>query len=875
MIGTRLEHYEITAHLGSGGMGEVYRATDSKLGRSVAIKILPDAFARDEERLARFEREARVLASLNHPHIAAIYGIEESADRKFLVMELATGETLADRIARGPIPLDQALAIAPQIAEALEAAHEKGIIHRDLKPANIKVSADGRVKVLDFGLAKAFAGEVANSNLSNSPTMSLAATNAGVILGTPAYMSPEQAKGAEVDRRTDVFSLGAVLYEVLTGRQAFPGDNAAEVLAAVIKEEPAWDRLPKETPPAIRRLLQRSLRKDRNRRLQTAADFLIEIEESVANPVQPVHISALPHRERLAWIAALVLAVTVAVAASRLLVQAPVADAAETRVDIVTPPGSNLASFAISPDSRKIAFVAEDGGQQKLWVRSLDKTAAESLAGTEGALLPFWSPDSKAIGFFAVGALKRIDLGGGAPQTLASLGNANPGGGTWSPDGVILFSRGAQQWRVSASGGDAAQVTRPNSPQTTNQRFPQFLPDGRRFLFTVEGTPEARAVYLGSIDSTETRRLVSADAFTASHYVRPGWLFFVRQGALLAQRFHLERGEISGDAITVANQVTSTSAGVMSGTFSVSAQGVIAYRSFEASSRQLVWFDRSGKELGSVGAADALMVGPNLSPDGRRAAVGLQVQSNTDVWILDEARARRLTFDAGVDQFPVWSPDGTQVAFDSLRKGTRDLYVKPSDGAGSDELIVESPIGKSPVHWSSDGRFLLYWVADPKTLGDLWVLPMLGERKPFVFLNTPGDERAGQFSPNGRWVAYHSSESGRLEIYVRPFPGPGGQWLISSGGGVQPRWSRDGRELYYIAPGGTLMVVPVVERGGAIEPGPPAPLFQTRVWDGGSNFAVKQQYDVSTDGRFLINVTTAENNAPPITLILNWQPQTQ
>jgi len=730
----------------------------------------------------------------------------------------------------------------------------------------VKITPDGKLKVLDFGLAKAFEAETSKANVSQSPTLSMAATNAGVILGTAAYMSPEQAKGQHVDRRTDIFALGAVLYETLTGTQAFAGDTVSDILSRVILAEPDWSRLPKKTPANVRHLLKRCLHKDRNLRLRDAGDVKLEILAPQVE-VEP----AAPRgqgRERVAWIVALIAAAAVGAISAALVFRAPAVDALETRLEIVTPPTANLASFAISPDGRKIVFAATVDGQTKLWLRLLDGTAAQVLEGTEDGILPFWSPDSKSIGFFAVGSLKRLDLAGGLPQKLADLGGANAGGGSWSPDGVILFA-GSNVTRVPASAGQTMPATKLEAPVLA--KFPQFLPDGRQFLFNVSGgTPEATGVYLGSLDSSETKRLTSADAQTLCLYVEPGWLFFVRQGTLLAQRFDSVRSDLLGDPVAVADQVNFSTGTGNSAAFSASATGVIAYRSGGASSRQLTWYDRSGNALGPLGAAEPFILGPTLSRDGRRAAVGRNVQTNRDVWIFDMARTTQLTFDAAIDQFPLWSPDGAQIVFDSNRKGTRDLYLKSSDGSGSDELLVESPRGKSPVDWSRDGRFILYWVNEERTLGDLWIVPMQGARKPEVFLNTDADERAGQFSPDSRFVAYHSNESGgRLDIYVRPFRGPG-QWLVSAGGGVQPRWSADGKELYYIAPGGKLMSVPIVVKGAAIEHGVPMPLFQTRIWDGGSNFAVKQQYDVAPDGRFLINISTADE-VTPITVVLNWR----
>jgi eukaryotic-like serine/threonine-protein kinase len=873
MIGTKLAHYEITSHLGSGGMGDVYQATDSKLGRSVAIKFLPEAFSHDSERVARFQREARVLASLNHPNIAAIHGLEESGHRKFLVMELVGGETLAERIKRGPIPVDESLQIAKQICEALEAAHEKGIIHRDLKPANVKITPEGKVKVLDFGLAKAFAADVAEVNLSNSPTLSQAGTNAGIILGTAAYMSPEQAKGAAVDRRTDIFAFGSVLYEMLTGRRAFPGETVTEILARVIEREPEWNRLPQNTPAGIRRLIERSLRKDRGRRLQTATDARIEIEDARTEP-QPSHqavTSVAPRMlARLMWLVAL-LVFTVAATLTMVYFFAPAGapDTPETRVDIVTPATTDPISFALSPDGRQLVFAASGDGPPRLWLRSLDKVMAQPLTGTEGASYPFWSPDSRSVGFFDGIKLKRIEITGGSPQTLADAFNR---GGAWSPEGVILYSQTARSplFRIPASGGKPVAVTVLTEKQQSH-RFPHFLPDGRHFLFYVQGSPETGGIYLGSLDAREAKRLTTADA--AGVYAPAGWLLFIREGTLMAQRLDLARGELSGDPVTVADRVTFD--GNNTGAVSVSATGLVAYRAGGVNGRQLAWFDRSGKPLGTLLTPDQNnLSAPRLSPDGRRIAVARMVQGNNDIWIVDADRATRFTFGQSIERFPMWSPDGNRIVFSSSPKGPSDIYQKSSSGSGSEEPLLESSENKTPRDWSSDGRFILYENTAPTAASsdaDLWVLPTEGARKPFVFLKTNFRELAGQFSPDVRWVAYMSNESGRFEIYVRPFPGPGGQWQVSTSGGIYPRWKPDGKELYYIGPDGSVMAVPIAIKGATVEPGRPVSLFRTRMYGGSTDVSVGAEYDVARDGRFLIDTIPGDASSP-ITLLQNWKP---
>ncbi|MBI3049381.1 MAG: serine/threonine-protein kinase [Acidobacteria bacterium] len=886
--GSRIGPYEIQAVLGAGGMGEVYRARDTKLDRDVAIKILPEAFARDPDRVARFEREAKTLASLNHPNIGAIYGLEEGSGVvasgfsrtdvvRAIVMELVEGLTLAERIAQGPIPVEEVLPIARQIADALEAAHEHGVVHRDLKPGNIKVTVDGKVKVLDFGLAKlvgpAEAGHYAPSGgLTASPTLSVQATVAGVILGTAAYMSPEQARGKPVDRRADIWAFGCVLYEMLTGKQAFAaGETVSDAIAAILKNEPDWSALPAETPAAVRMLLRRCLQKDPQKRLPHIGAARIELEEGEHAPAEATRAAdgraSARRRERLMWAAALVGVVVIAAVAIAWALR-PAPSPPEMRVEINTPPTNDLVSHAISPDGQRLVFVAPDAGQPKLWLRSLDSTTVQPLPGTEAALYPFWSPDSRSVAFFAGGALKRLEPGGGPPQTLAAAPAAR--GGTWGEGGAILFAAtsGGPLLRTSATGGEVVPVTTLADGQVAH-RFPQFLPGGRRFLFYATGTENVAGIHLGSIDRAEMTRVTPADS--AGRYLHPGWLVFSRQGTLLARRFDPTRGELVGDPRHVADAVVQDVVQAI-GAFSVSTTGTLTYRIGGTAGRQLTWFDRSGKIVGTLGPADNTLDEAALSPDGRRVAVRRTVQDNSDIWLIDSVRTTRFTFDRNVELYPLWSPDGSRLVFTRMPS----LYVKSSSGAGTDELLLKVPLTSAAQDWSSDGRFVLYNYVDPKTGGDLSVLPMDGDRKPFVFVNSTFHERLGQFSPDGRWVAYQSDESGRYEIYVRPFPGPGGQWQVSTSGGVTPRWRADGRELFYIAPDGTLTAAPIIVNGAAVEPGAPVALFRPRiVWGGTNPIGVRWQYDVAPDGRFLINVVTEEASASPITLILNWNPERQ
>jgi Tol biopolymer transport system component len=874
-IGTKLGSVEVLAVIGRGGMGEVYRARDTKLKRDVAIKTLPDEFSHDADRLSRFQREAEVLASLNHPNIAAIYDLQEAEGARFLVLELVEGETLADRIARGPIPIDEALQIAKNICEALEAAHEKSIVHRDLKPANVKITPDGKVKVLDFGLAKGMSGTATATTLSNSPTL-VSGSMGGAIIGTAAYMSPEQARGMTVDRRTDIFAFGCVLYEMLTGQQAFQGGTVSDILAAVLKMEPDWNRFPHDTPIAIRRLLRRCMQKEHSRRMKYAEDVRIEIEEVRTESErvdQPADLMVSRSGGRLGWMAAALSAVImVAVILAAPYFRAP-AELREMRTEIVTPATTDPISFAISPNGRRLVFVAAGQEQPQLWLRQLDATVPQQLAGTEGARQPFWSPDSQSVGFFAGGKLKRIDIAGGPPQTLA---DAAPGwGGSWSSDNLILFAStiNSPLLRVPASGGEAEPLTL--SAKIVNQyygyRLAQFLPDGRQFLFYVQGTEDTRGIYLGSLDSAEPTRLTAADSGGA--YMPPGWLLFMRQGTLVARRFDLARRELHGDAVTMADSIGLDSNGNV-GAFSVSATGLVAYRTGAVSRSQLTWFDRTGKTLGTFGVVDDNNLQyPELSPDGRRVAVRRTVQNNQDIYLLDAVGPTRFTFTASGEQYQAWSPDGNWIAFGSNRKGVYDLYKKPSSG-GNEELLVESPQVKNLDDWSPDGRSILYSSEDPKSGRDLWVLPLDRDGKPgkpIEFLKTNFQEHRGRFSPDGQWVAYVSDQSGQPDIWVRPFPpGPGGEWQVSVGGGVQPRWRRDGKELYYIAPDGRLMAVPVMIKGAVFERGAPVPLFGTRI--AGTNAYTRQQYDVAADGRFLFDVTTEDGATSPITLLQNWKP---
>jgi eukaryotic-like serine/threonine-protein kinase len=873
-VGQQLGSYEITALLGKGGMGEVYRARDTKLKRDVAIKILPEEFSRDPGRVDRFQREAEVLASLNHPNIAAIYDLAEANGTRFLVLELVEGETLAERIQRGAVPLDEALKIAHSICEALEAAHERRIIHRDLKPPNIKITPDGKVKLLDFGLAKAFQKQHQIS-LSDSPTL-INGSVPGVILGTAAYMSPEQATGKETDTTSDMWAFGCVFYEMLAGRAAFEGESAGEILGGVFKAEPDWSRLPANTPEAVRRLLRRCLQKDRKRRLQSVSDARIEIEEAeVESRAEPRPVrQALTRGQQLAWmsIVAFVALVAAVVVANNVRSAAPTP---EMRVDINAPPSSDPTSFAISPDGQKIVFAGTLNGRSSLWLRSLDSASTRPLAGTDNAQLPFWSPDSLSVGFFADGKLKRTDLLGASVQILARA--PVPDGGTWGGNDTILFvpiSNGPI-FRISASGGGEGIPATKLADQETGHGFPHFLPDGTHLVYSVRGG--APGIHIGRLGAMESRRLFDADSNTV--YAPTGHLLFSRQGALFARRFDPVRLEMQGNPFTVAEQIALNPRRAMA--LSVSAAGLIGYRTGSASGlRQFVWFDRSGRELSKVGDPIAAALNPSLSPDGRRLALQRTLNGNTDIWLLEMDRGvlTRFTSDPAIDVTPRWFPDGQHIAFGSARNarnGAVDLYQGSATSSGTEKLLVASPQGKSAMDFTPDGQLLLYRSADPNLGFDIWALPLTGDRKPFPVIRTEFEEGDAQFSPDGKWIAYQSNESGRYEIYVQPFPGLGGKRSISTNGGSQPRWRHDGKELFYIALDGRLTTVPMELSADdkRVNVGLPVPLFIARI--GAPVLALdSQQYIVSSDGqRFLINTLVEEANTSAITLILNWKPK--
>ena len=857
-------------------MGEVYRARDTKLNRDVAIKVLPDSFASDADRLARFTREAQTLASLNHPNIAQIYGLEESDGVRALVMELVEGEDLSQRIVRGPIPIDETLPIARQIAEALEAAHEHGVIHRDLKPANIKLRPDGTVKVLDFGLAKATESATgASVNLSHSPTITspVMMTGMGVILGTAAYMAPEQAAGGVADKRSDVWAFGVVLMEMLTGRSVFTGETVSHVLASVLKSEPDWTTLPVETPAPLRRLLRRCLEKNRKRRLSDASDARLEIEEAALG----TDIASVPpaarttRREVLAWaIAGLAVIAAISVVAWPALTRPALIPMAASQFVVPAPEGLVYRPApAISPDGRTIVFAAAGtDGRSQLWVRPLDVITARALPGTEGGTAPFWSPDSRSIGFFTFGHLKKTEVSGGLPQILASVTGSIGRAGSWNRDGIILFSEGLNRALKKVSAVDGAVVT------VTTGSNPFFLPDGRHFLvFQVERSGASAAetsgqgIYVGAVDSPDTKLLVLADS--AGVYASEGFLLFSRGGVLMAQPFDAVHLTTTGDAVPIADRVQVTPG--FRQVVSVADDGTLLYGSSTPQETRLDWVDRRGTQVALV-APPARFGNLALSPDGTRVAFDRPPEGSaaSDVWLLDLAQniSSRFTFGPYVDNVAVWSPDSRTVAFASSSGGnTLNIAQRPANASAPPQVLLklDAPPPMFPSDWSSDGRFLAYFRTDPKTKLDQWVLPLFGDRNPIHLLHSEFNESQGQFSPDGRWIAYVSDESETPQVFVQSFPALTGKWQVSTNGGTQPRWRRDGKELFYLAPDRKLMAV-TVKTVDVFERATPQPLFDTTL----PPDSTRQSYSVSADGqRFLLPVPV-ETNSSPFTIILNW-----
>ncbi len=866
MIGRTLSHYKVLEKIGEGGMGEIYLAKDTKLDREVAVKVLPSAFSENKERLARFEREAKLLASLNHPNIAAIHELEESDGVHFLALEYVPGETLAERIKRGPIFIDEALPLFKQIAEGLEAAHEKGVIHRDLKPANIKVTPEGKVKVLDFGLAKAMAGETPFQGLSESPTITRDDTETGVLLGTAPYMSPEQARGKRVDKRTDIWAFGCCLYEALTGKVAFLGETVSDTIAATLDREPDWHALPETTPVSFQRLLQRCLNKDSGERLQHIGDARIEIKEVLAERALPVDSTTAERRtarwkQAVPWgLAALALAVSIAFwNLWRPRVPNDPAQTGAMRFALTLPEGFVLPQdtygYAISTDGKKVVVVASRGTDSRLYLRKLDQTSFEEIPGTEGARFPFFSPDGEWVGFTTEDCIKKMFLGGGTPQVLCEDCRPTSSAPDWAVDDSIFFGSRTGLWRISASGGRPELLAAPDSTQVQATLFlwPEFLPDEETVLFTISGGGRT-SIALLSLETGEWRTLLEGGS--QPHYMPTGHLVYAHDGQLMAVPLDPKTLDILGDPTPFLETLA---VGFFSTNFDASENGTLVYVPRKES--KLVWRDHQGNAH-VIPAPARDYREPDISPDGKRVAVNIVEGAARDIWVYDLERGTltRLTF--GKDEwFTLWTPDGENIVFTSGRAGQYNLYMKRADGSGDAEQLTVHEHQQKASSWSPDGRVLLLNVVDPDTGGDIYQLTLDEDRTLTPFLKTPFFELNPKFSPDGRWVAYGSTESGRWEVYVRAYPS-GEKQMVSVEGGRQPIWHPNGRELFF-ASGSNFMAVSFSARP-AFHVGAPRVLFELSSVPGLNN----ENIDISPDGeRFLVADRAVIRK---INVVLNW-----
>ena len=889
--GDALGPYEILSFIGAGGMGEVYRARDKRLGRYVAVKVMLRESGEGSELSQRFEREARAISNLNHPHICSVYDIGSQSGIDYLVMEYLEGETLSRRLTGGPLPQDQALRIAIEVADALDKAHRQGFVHRDLKPGNIMLTKSG-AKLLDFGLVKLTrprAGVSAEA-VETQATTELALTQQGAVLGTSYYMAPEQLQGKPTDARTDIFAFGAVLYEMLTARRAFQGRNSASVIGAILHEEP-------EPISAIRpggghlnvqleHVIQSCISKDPDERWQTMHDVKSQLEwirqQKISGSARTVAVRRLTRRMLLFGGAGLLAAAALGFAVAGLVFRPAIPG--PVRFTVSPPEGTVLSgSIAVSPDGERLAFVTATGeGAQQLRVRSLDSLDARALPGTEGASHPFWSPDGQFIGFFAEGKLKKVRAAGGPPQELFNdVFDAR--GGTWSHSGVIVFAPnvGDRLYRIQDSGGPATPVTAVDSGrQESGHQWPHFLPDGKSFLYLVwSSQPENRGVFVGSLDSRTSKRVLAADwaASNADRASAPEWLLFLKGATLMRQDFDLRTGSVSGYATPLGENLwfDLTTPGLTA--FSAAGEKVLAYRTGGARQTQLTWFDRSGKSLGTVGPPGAYR-DVRLAPDERRIAISrMDPQTGTnDVWVFEPARdvTTRHTFDTLDDISAVCSPDGSRLVYSSSRQGPYNLFSKSAGGSAGEQPLLTSGVSKFPTDWSRDGKYIVFANWDVKTKWDLWVLPASGDSKPVPFVVSDFDAFQAYFSPDGRFIAYTSNESGRYEVYIQEFSpggkGGGARWQVSTRGGAQPQWHPGGNELFYLAADKKLMAVPLGS-GARSEPGTPRPLFQTQV-PGLVN--ARNHYAIGSAGdKFLINTVVGESSSGAIVVTLNWAPK--
>jgi Tol biopolymer transport system component len=876
--GTRLGPYEIVAPLGAGGMGEVYRARDTRLERTVAVKVLSSHLSASPEVRQRFEREARTISQLSHPHICALHDVGREGETEYLVMEYLEGETLANRLSKGPLPLEQTLRYGVQIADALDKAHRQGIVHRDLKPGNVMLTKSG-VKLLDFGLAKVIAPASQQSSLTALPTQH-ALTQEGTILGTFQYMAPEQLEGKEADARTDIFAFGCVLYEMATGKRAFSGATQASLISAILRDDPQpISQVQPTSPPALDHVIKKSLAKDPEDRWQNAADLGGELKWIAEGGSQMGAAAVAPSRRRrrdwFAWAAAGLLLLATLFLGNEVR-RLRTGDRGRAVHSFIDPPGKtsfrltgdDSAPIAVSPDGERVVFGA--GG--KLWVQSLTTGAVAGLAASDGGRFPFWSPDSRSIGFFSDGKLRVMEASGGPVQTICDA--PNPRGGTWGTSGVIVFAPdiSAGLFRVAASGGAAAPLTMiTDRKKHTTHRWPYFLPDGKRVIYLAANHASPRSeengIYVVSLDGGAPRRLMSS--YGSAQYAS-GWLLSVRDTSLMAIPFDAKRVEVSGRPVRVADDVNFDT-GVWRGTFTVSENGVLAYQiAQEGGGGRLTWLDFSGRKLATIGEKSSAY-SPELSPDGRRASV-VMGDPNNDVWVHELSRGvqTRLTTDIQAQVAPVWSPDGSEIVFiQGLREGRQEFVVSTvaADGAGKLKDLYQSKERLEVSDWSRDGRYLLM---DRGNIGatDLWVFPVSDPEKAFPLVQSPFLEHGGQFSPDGRWVAYVSQHSGRDEVYVTSFPGGGTRWQVSGSGGTQPRWRGDGRELFFVSANGDMTAAAVDGTGARFEVKDVRSLFRVNMF-AGPRFGL-YGYDVSPDGKRLLVNDAGEANVPRVALVTNW-----
>jgi len=881
--GTRLGPYEILAPLGAGGMGEVYRARDTRLGRDVAVKVLPQHLSSSPEVRARFEREARAVSSLNHPHICTLHDIGRQGDTDYLVMEMIEGETLAQRLSRGALPIAEVLRLGAQIAGALDRAHRAGVVHRDLKPGNVMLTRSG-AKLMDFGLAKGTGTAAVPSDLSASPTATSPLTAEGMIVGTFQYMAPEQLEGREADARSDLFALGVVLYEMATGRRAFEAKTHASLIAAILKEEPRPLRTTDAmSPPSLERLVRLCLKKDPDERIQSAHDVRLQLEgiaESGASPEETPFAASAERsrwRERLGWgIAALASLTAIVVAAAWFL--RPSVTVPLLISSISAPEGStfvpNILGMAVSPDGRRIAYVARGANGSGLWVRSLDSARPVLLAAADDAECPFWSPDSRSVGFHSGGFLKKIDVAGG--QSVPVVAARECFGASWASDGTIVYvpDRITPIMRIKESGGEPSVVaTGRTADSRRNYSQPSLLPDGRHVLYTVNESWQGgtnSGIFVASVDGEDEKQLLPV--LSNARYVAPGYLVYARDGSLRAQKFDLERLELSGDPILLMEDVQYMGL-YQSHIFSLSDNGLLAYaEGTGVLTRQLTWVDRRGVILGMVGEPGNYF-SPRLSRDGKRIAYD-QSEATTDsgdIWVLDLERgiSTRLTFDPRNESSPIWSPDDRHLFFFGDYPGRSDIFTISSDGTGGIETILSNGASNFPTDISKDGKNIL---VQGSTAGGMSMTDLLlyssQENKAEPWVSSPFTEKEAKFSPDGRWISYDSDESGRMEIYVRGFSPPGGKWRVSSDGGSSAVWNRNGKEIFYVSRDARLMSV-AVGPGAAFEGGTPVPLFT--IPGELLNLGVVTQYDVSPDGqRFLMNLNTPTQGQKLITLVSHW-----